>query len=157
MLPRCSSSWLQVRAHLPTRGSALQIPASPVKGCTTRNFTGQLSLSRYTCNSHKRPQTLPSLLSSRPSLYPQLSRVMASQQPESQKRGHSGHGHHHHNHDNTYLVSNNKNDAGVRITRIGLFVNLAMAIAKGVGGYVFHSQCRICPSTPYLTNKLTAL
>jgi hypothetical protein len=58
-------------------------------------------------------------------------------------RAHSGHGgHHHHHHDNTYLVSNNKNDAGVRITRIGLFVNLAMAIGKGIGGYVFHSQCK---------------
>jgi hypothetical protein len=54
-------------------------------------------------------------------------------------RGHAGHSHHHH-HDNTYLTSTNKNDAGVRITRIGLFVNLAMAIGKGVGGYVFHSQ-----------------
>jgi divalent metal cation (Fe/Co/Zn/Cd) transporter len=28
----------------------------------------------------------------------------------------------------------------VRITRIGLYVNLGMAISKGVGGYVFHSQ-----------------
>lgn len=55
-------------------------------------------------------------------------------------RSHSGHGHHHHHHDNTYLVSKNKNDAGVRITRIGLYVNLGMAVSKGVGGYVFHSQ-----------------
>jgi divalent metal cation (Fe/Co/Zn/Cd) transporter len=38
------------------------------------------------------------------------------------------------------LVSPNKQDAGVRITRIGLFVNLGMAIGKGIGGYVFHSQ-----------------
>jgi hypothetical protein len=57
----------------------------------------------------------------------------------TQVRHHAGHGHHHH-HDNTYLTSTNKNDAGVRITRIGLFVNLGMAIGKGVGGYVFHSQ-----------------
>jgi hypothetical protein len=56
----------------------------------------------------------------------------------TQTRAHSGH--HHHHHDNTYLTSTNKNDAGVRITRIGLYVNLAMAIGKGVGGYVFHSQ-----------------
>lgn len=56
---------------------------------------------------------------------------------------HSNHSHHsHHNHaaDNVYLTSTNKNDAGVRITRIGLYVNLGMAISKGVGGYVFHSQ-----------------
>jgi len=60
--------------------------------------------------------------------------------PETQTRSHAGHSHHHHHHDNTYLVSKNKNDAGVRITRIGLYVNLGMAVGKGVGGYVFHSQ-----------------
>lgn len=54
--------------------------------------------------------------------------------------GHAGHGHHHHHHDNTFLLSKNKNDAGVRITRIGLYVNLGMAVGKGVGGYVFNSQ-----------------
>jgi Co/Zn/Cd efflux system component len=59
---------------------------------------------------------------------------------EMQSRGHAGHGHHHHSHDNTYLVSTNKNDAGVRITRIGLYVNLGMALSKGIGGYVFNSQ-----------------
>src|SRR6266480_2296712 len=55
----------------------------------------------------------------------------------SQTRTHSSH---HHHHDNAYLTSTNKSDAGVRITRIGLYVNLAMAIGKGIGGYVFHSQ-----------------
>lgn len=59
---------------------------------------------------------------------------------EQQVRGHGGHGHHHHHHDNTYLTSSNKSDPGVRITRIGLYVNLGMAIAKGAGGYVFNSQ-----------------
>jgi hypothetical protein len=66
-----------------------------------------------------------------------------------QARSHAGHSHggHHHHHDTTYLTSTNKNDAGVRITRIGLYVNLGMAISKGIGGYVFHSQgmssCRL--------------
>ena len=54
--------------------------------------------------------------------------------------GHSHGGHHHHHHDNTYLTSTNKSDPGVRITRIGLYVNLGMAVGKGVGGYVFNSQ-----------------
>lgn len=55
--------------------------------------------------------------------------------------GHShSHGHHHHQHDNTYLTSTNRSDPGVRITRIGLYVNLGMAIAKGAGGIVFNSQ-----------------
>lgn len=65
-----------------------------------------------------------------------------SQTRAAHSHGHShglGH-HHHHHHDNTYLVSKNKHDAGVRITRIGLYVNLGMAVGKGVGGYVFHSQ-----------------
>jgi Co/Zn/Cd efflux system component len=56
-------------------------------------------------------------------------------------RGHAGHSHHHHHHhDNTLLLSKDKNDAGVRITRIGLYVNLGMAVSKGFGGYVFNSQ-----------------
>lgn len=58
--------------------------------------------------------------------------------------GHShghGHGHGHgHSHDTTYLTSSNKSDPGVRITRIGLLVNLGMAVGKGAGGVVFHSQ-----------------
>lgn len=60
----------------------------------------------------------------------------------TQKRSHAGHSHggHHHHHDNTYLTSKNSSDPGVRITRIGLYVNLGMAIAKGTGGVVFNSQ-----------------
>jgi hypothetical protein len=57
-----------------------------------------------------------------------------------QTRSHAGHSHHHHHHDNTFLLSKNKSDAGVRITRIGLYVNLGMAVSKGFGGYVFNSQ-----------------
>lgn len=71
--------------------------------------------------------------------------IMATQssldQAQSRSHSHHGHGHgHHHHHDNTYLTSKNKSDPGVRITRIGLYVNLGMAIAKGAGGYVFNSQ-----------------
>ncbi|KAM5345435.1 hypothetical protein ACJ41O_011297 [Fusarium nematophilum] len=49
-------------------------------------------------------------------------------------------GHHHHHHDNAYLTSANKDDPGVRITRIGLISNLGMAIAKFAGGYYFNSK-----------------
>ena len=75
----------------------------------------------------------------------------------TQKRGHAGHshGHHHHHHDNTYLVSSNKNDAGVRITRIGLFVNLAMAVGKGIGGWVFNSQALIADAFHALTDLVS--
>lgn len=58
-----------------------------------------------------------------------------------QSRTHMGHSHgHHHHHDTSLLTSKNRNDPGVRITRIGLYVNLGMAIAKGAGGYVFNSK-----------------
>lgn len=74
-----------------------------------------------------------------------------------QARDHAGHshGHHHHHHDNTYLVSSNKNDAGVKITRIGLLVNLAMAVGKGIGGYVFHSQALIADAFHALTDLVS--
>ena len=70
---------------------------------------------------------------------------------KTQTRSHGGHSHHHH-HDNTYLTSSNKNDAGVRITRIGLYSNLGMAVAKGVGGYVFNSQAMIADAWHSLTD-----
>lgn len=66
--------------------------------------------------------------------------------------GHHHHGHHHHHHDNVYLTSQNKNDAGVRITRIGLFSNLGMAIAKGVGGYLFNSKAMVADAIHSVTD-----
>jgi cation diffusion facilitator family transporter len=72
-----------------------------------------------------------------------------------QKRGHSGHSHHHHHHDNAYLTSTNKNDAGVKITRVGLFVNLGMAISKGIGGWFFNSQVLIADALHALTDLVS--
>ncbi|KAF3484007.1 mitochondrial metal transporter [Arthroderma uncinatum] len=74
---------------------------------------------------------------------------------QSRSHGHShGHGHGHH-HDTTYLTSKNKQDPGVRITRIGLLANLAMAIGKGVGGYVFHSQALVADAYHALTDLVS--
>ena len=76
----------------------------------------------------------------------------------TQARQHAGHSHghgHSHTHDNTYLVSANKSDAGVKITRIGLFVNLGMAIGKGFGGYVFNSQALIADGFHALTDLVS--
>lgn len=70
---------------------------------------------------------------------------------QTQTRTHMGHSHHHH-HDNTYLTSTNKKDAGVRITRIGLYSNLGMAVAKGLGGYFFNSQSMIADAWHSLTD-----
>ena len=71
-----------------------------------------------------------------------------------QTRSHGGHAHSHH-HDNTYLTSTNKNDAGVRITRIGLYVNLGMAISKGIGGYYFNSQALVADAFHALTDLVS--
>lgn len=73
----------------------------------------------------------------------------------TQTRSHAGHSHHHHHHDNTFLLSKNKNDAGVRITRIGLYVNLGMAVSKGFGGYVFNSQALIADAIHSLTDLVS--
>ncbi|OOO08387.1 cation efflux protein [Aspergillus oryzae] len=75
----------------------------------------------------------------------------------TQTRSHGGHGGHHHHHHggNVYLTSTNKKDAGVRITRIGLVANLAMAIGKFIGGYVFHSQALIADAYHALTDLVS--
>ena len=94
----------------------------------------------------KTPQI--SILTTRTPLPPTMS------SNKTQTRGHAGHSHSH-KHDNTYLTSANKKDAGVRITRIGLFVNLGMAVGKGVGGYVFHSQALIADAFHALTDLVS--
>ncbi|KKZ63470.1 hypothetical protein EMCG_02201 [[Emmonsia] crescens] len=75
----------------------------------------------------------------------------------SQTRSHGGHshGHGHHHHDNVYLTSKNKNDPGVRITRIGLLCNLAMAIGKGFGGYIFNSSALIADAYHAVTDLVS--
>lgn len=75
-----------------------------------------------------------------------------------QTRGHGSHGgqsHHHHHDNNVYLTSSNTFDAGVRITRIGLVANLAMAIGKFIGGYVFHSQALVADAYHALTDLVS--
>ena len=82
---------------------------------------------------------------------------IASPMAAKHTRNHAGHPHggHSHSHDNTYLTSQNKNDAGVRITRIGLFVNLGMAVGKGVGGVLFNSQALIADGFHALTDLIS--
>lgn len=77
---------------------------------------------------------------------------MATTTVQTRSHGSHGGGHHHHHHDNVYLTSQNKNDAGVRITRIGLYANLGMAVAKFVGGYAFNSQAMVADGWHSLTD-----
>lgn len=51
-----------------------------------------------------------------------------------------------------FLTTRNKKDAGAKITRLGLYSNLAMAIAKGIGGYAFNSQSMIADAWHSLTD-----
>jgi hypothetical protein len=83
-------------------------------------------------------------------------RPLAVDMARTQKREHAGHSHSHgHSHDNTYLTSSNKDDAGVRITRLGLFVNLFMAFSKTLGGYAFNSQALIADGFHALTDLVS--
>jgi divalent metal cation (Fe/Co/Zn/Cd) transporter len=72
--------------------------------------------------------------------------------PNGQARHHGGKGHHH---DTSYLVSSNRQDAGVKITRIGLYVNLGMAVTKGIGGFVFHSSALSADAVHSLTDLIS--
>lgn len=71
-----------------------------------------------------------------------------------QTRHHAGHSHSH-QHGNAYLTSSNRKDAGVRITRIGLYVNLSMAVGKGIGGYYFNSQALVADAFHALTDLVS--
>ena len=75
----------------------------------------------------------------------------------SHSHGHAQHSHglglgHHHHHDNTYLISKNRSDPGVRITNIGLVSNLAMAVAKFIGGWAFNSRAMVADGWHSLTD-----
>ncbi|PHH62922.1 hypothetical protein CDD81_6555 [Ophiocordyceps australis] len=76
--------------------------------------------------------------------------IVMSSLSQQQKREHGHAGHHHH--DNAYLVSANKKDSGVRITRIGLVANLSMAVAKFVGGWAFNSKSMVADGWHSITD-----
>lgn len=118
---------------------SLSLLRVPLRGSAQRRVLTSIPL--FKAGSwHARPRSLPSV----------------TPLPMTQTRGHGGHGHHHHHHhDNVYLTSSNKHDAGVRITRIGLVANLAMAIGKFIGGYVFHSQALIADAYHALTDLVS--
>ncbi|KAI6250761.1 Mitochondrial metal transporter 2 [Erysiphe necator] len=61
-----------------------------------------------------------------------------------------------HNHttsqNKVFLTATTKQDAGAKITRLGLYSNLGIAIAKGIGGYAFNSQAMIADAWHSLTD-----
>lgn len=74
----------------------------------------------------------------------------------SHKEGLFGHTHSHHGPNELLSVSSEaiKTNPAVRITWIGLLVNIALAASKGVGGYWFHSQSLIADSIHSLSDTV---
>ncbi|KAG5421944.1 MMT2 [Candida metapsilosis] len=80
----------------------------------------------------------------------------------SHSHSHTGPGsilHHHHSaHEpNEFLAagaSSIKSNPAVRITWIGLIVNVALAISKGIGGVVFHSQALVADAIHSVSDML---
>lgn len=130
------------KPHCRSRASGLRVLQSRVL------FTGSV------ISEHNASITSMSALHSRTSRQLAVSRELPAMGPNSQSRSHSAHSHSH-NHDNTYLTSPNKNDAGVRITRVGLYVNLGMAVSKGIGGYYFNSQALVADAFHALTDLVS--
>ncbi|KAK9459593.1 uncharacterized protein V1516DRAFT_680326 [Lipomyces oligophaga] len=83
------------------------------------------------------------------------------------EHNHKGHDHNHqshslfhshtHTHDNTLLISSDTSNPGVRITRVGLAVNVGMAVVKGIGGYVFNSKSLMADAVHALSDLLSDL
>ena len=83
-----------------------------------------------------------------------LRNISPAMTSSTQTRHHAGHSHSHH-HNSTYLTSSNRKDAGVRITRIGLYVNVGMAVGKGIGGYYLNSQALVADAFHALTDLVS--
>ncbi|KAL0264652.1 mitochondrial metal transporter [Diplodia seriata] len=74
----------------------------------------------------------------------------------SHGHGH-GHGHHHHGTDPALLLSSDKNDAAVRITRLGLLLNVVLAVGKGFAGYYWNSKMLIGDAFHSLSDMVSDL
>lgn len=68
------------------------------------------------------------------------------------------HHHHHSAHEpNEFLAAGTasiKSNPAVRITWIGLIVNVALAVSKGIGGVVFHSQALVADAIHSVSDML---
>lgn len=141
-LPAVRDTWRFQLTPVPSR-RVLNASSTVSSHLSSRSISQSLTISSIT--------PLRTIPGTRPS--PQLPTLAVH---TMQTRPHAGHSHaHHHHHDNPYLASKNKKDPGVRITRIGLLVNLGMAATKGVGGYVFNSQALLADAFHALTDLVS--
>jgi hypothetical protein len=135
--------WLQAR-----QGKAIPIPNTWPKPNTRVLFTAQAGARTAPSLSCS---TAGLLLLPNPSAAKHPPRMAATQQI----RNHGGHSPARGHAEKTYIASQNKSDAGVRITRLGLYVNLGMAISKGIGGYFFNSQALVADAFHALTDLVS--
>ncbi|PLB35743.1 cation diffusion facilitator family transporter [Aspergillus candidus] len=154
------STWREARSGIALL-PRVRLSSTPLRVLRTSSTT--LSRAGY----YKKSGSLPvSLSSASPRLLPPPACITSTTTTTTpvtlpamveQTRGHGGHHHHHHHHhgSNVYLTSSNTHDAGVRITRIGLVANLAMAIGKFIGGYMFHSQALVADAYHALTDLVS--
>ncbi|KAF6063248.1 Cation efflux family protein [Candida albicans] len=69
--------------------------------------------------------------------------------------GQDSHSHvHSHSHDSEHSHSHSHSGATVRITWIGLLVNVTLAISKGIGGVYFHSQALVADAIHSVSDML---
>lgn len=99
-------------------------------------------------NSCSRCSVFTTAVVTRPRPLPQL-KTLNPAMSATQTRGHGhghGHGHHHHHGtDPSLLLSKDKSDAAVRITRLGLLLNVVLAVGKGFAGYYWNSKSAFSP------------
>ncbi|KAI1333802.1 hypothetical protein F5Y15DRAFT_325872 [Xylariaceae sp. FL0016] len=162
MFPQCRPCRGHLRQHF-AAATSNRTASIPITSFTRPPFHMRTHLSPYphtrrvlqtACSSAISQSFVPVILftsSAQLTTHHRFLRSLRTMASVTQTRSHSG-GHHHHHHDNVYLTSQNKNDAGVRITRLGLFSNLGMAIAKGVGGYMFNSKAMVADAIHSVTD-----
>lgn len=115
-------------------------------------YTGRHHPDSHPFHATPRPSPLPRETRRRPNPYYAMASRSLHDHDHHHGHGPLGHHHHHHPHDNAYLTSKDKTDPGVRITRLGLYSNLAMAVAKGIGGYTFNSHAMVADAWHSVTD-----
>lgn len=145
-----ANSHLRLRTHLPCARRSLQtLPSASYQTIAEPRVARHSFPHHWSARGPSKP-SLHSIMGSVAQTRDSTGNSHNHDHDHDHDHDHSHHSHshspfhlHHHHHDNAYLTSSNKNDPGVRITRIGLLSNLGMAIAKFAGGWAFNSKAMV--------------
>ena len=140
---------------LKLRSAALQVPfrtTCPVADQRTNHhlltrIRCQLLYSKHAFQDVNEKRTFYSVFKSL-SVRSNIQPIMVS---TIQTRQHGGHSHHHHG-GGELLTSTNKKDAAVRIAWVGLYSNVLMVVAKGLGGFFLNSRTMISDALHAVTD-----